>query len=261
MPDHARRRRNIASSVVTRSGRAAHFIRAAAICALMIPTTTHAAPDPSEICEVAARHAATATGVPLAVLRAIALTETGRQRAGAFRPWPWTVNMEGKGHWFDDPDGARTFAEANHGRGARSFDVGCFQLNYKWHGHAFRSIRHMFDPQANALYAARFLARLYAEKGSWKDAAGAYHSRTPTFAQSYSDRFARILARLDDAPADARPTPLPGPVLAQNDSAQSGPLRVNLFPLLRGGSNAARNFGSLFPDQPIQPARRLIGGS
>ena len=87
--------------------------------------------------------------------------------------------MKGTGLWFETEDAARAYVYEHFKRGARSFDVGCFQINYKWHHEAFASIEQMFDPMANALYAARFLGALKAEKGSWVEAAGAYHSRNP----------------------------------------------------------------------------------
>lgn len=207
------------------------------------------ASDPSQLCDAAAAQASRETGVPLAVLQAISLNETGRRRDGAFRPWPWTVNMEGKGTWFDSAAEALAYAERNRARGARSFDVGCFQLNYRWHGQNFASLEAMFDPLANARYAARFLAELYAEKGDWSLAAGAYHSRTPGFAERYAARFDRILARIDGAPAPQDPGAVlaaagtPAPALAAADPA--GP-RVNNFPLLRA-SAAAAGLGSLVP--------------
>src|SRR5699024_6482524 len=94
----------------------------------------------------AARQAARAHDVPLDVLRAISRAETGRPRQGGLQPWPWTVNMEGRGRWFDNADAARAYVFAHFKAGARSFDVGCFQINYRWHGDAFRSIDEMFDP-------------------------------------------------------------------------------------------------------------------
>ena len=168
-----------------------------------------AADDPAELCRDAARAAAARTGVPLAVLEAISLTETGRGSGAAARPWAWTVNMEGAGQWFDNLDGALSFAASGYQRGARSFDVGCFQLNYRWHGQNFASIEAMFEPRANALYAAEFLARLYRELGDWSAAAGAYHSRTEEYASRYRARFdryhAEVLARGEDAPARTAP--------------------------------------------------------
>lgn len=199
--------------------------------------------EASLLCEDAARQAAQQEGVPLSVLTAISLNESGRKQGGRFRAWPWTVNMEGAGHWFDSRDEALRFALAEFDRGARSFDVGCFQINYKWHSENFTSIEQMFEPIANARYAARFLNTLYAEQGSWEGAAGAYHSRTPEFADRYAARFVRFRNDLLDATGDEIPE-IPDIVLAAYGEAGDAP-RVNNYPLLQGGSGAA--LGSLVP--------------
>ncbi len=150
----------------------------------------------AQICDSVAVTASQRYNVPLDVLRAITRSETGRPGPDGLAPWPWTVNMEGVGKWFDTRDEARAYVFQHYKRGARSFDVGCFQINFKWHGQAFASIDEMFEPQPNADYAARFLGELYQELGSWEAAAGAYHSRTPKFANRYTDRFQRIRSGL-----------------------------------------------------------------
>lgn len=204
--------------------------------------------DASVICDEVAYLAAAKTGVPLSVLKAISLTETGRKSGRGFRPWPWTVNMEGKGLWFDSRDEARAYVDKEFARGARSFDVGCFQINYKWHGDAFASIEEMFDPVANALYAARLLGQLYAELGSWGKAAGAYHSRTKEFAERYQARFERLREPLL-AEDDGHVPEIPDIVLAANGplAERSEPAlpRVNRYPLLQAGAGTA--LGSLVP--------------
>lgn len=204
--------------------------------------------DPSHICDQVAHFAAEKTGVPLSVLKAISLTETGRKQGGRFRPWPWTINMEGAGHWFDSKEEARAYVDKEFARGARSFDIGCFQINYKWHGEEFASIDEMFDPMANALYAARLLGQLHAEMGNWGKAAGAYHSRTQKFAERYQARFERIRTPL--MAEDGADIPdIPDIVLAANgpESADAPPPvpRVNRYPLLQAGSGVA--LGSLVP--------------
>ena len=168
--------------------------------------------------------------------------------------------MEGRGVWFDTRQEALDFVRKNFSRGARSFDVGCFQLNYRWHGQAFGSVEQMFDPAAGAVYAANFLKQLFAEKGNWVDAAGAYHSRTPEFANRYKARFARLLAKggnpdgvlpailAASAPADPAPAPVPVRI------------RLNNFPLLRGVASAPASLGSLMPATAGAGARRFIGG-
>ncbi|SEA91595.1 hypothetical protein [Rubrimonas cliftonensis] len=171
-----------------------------------------AAPDPAATCIAEADRAADKNGVPRAVMRAITRTETGRAVDGALQPWPWTVNMEGVGRWFDDLDAALAYVAREQARGATSFDVGCFQLNHRWHGQAFASVRAMFDPAANADYAARFLVENHAETGDWTLAAGLYHSRTPEFRDRYAARFAHILARGEGAagPVDTARAEAPG---------------------------------------------------
>jgi hypothetical protein len=214
----------------------------------------------SQTCERVAEEASRRSGVPISVLKAISLTETGKRIGGELRPWPWTVNMEGAGHWFDTLDEARAYVFKEFKRGARSFDVGCFQINYKWHNQAFSSIDEMFDPLANALYAAKFLSELHAEKGSWDGAAGAYHSRTREYAERYSARFAELrqrylatdgageIAALSTAPA---PMPyddipeIPDIVLAMNGPAEAPrPPRVNSYPLLRRTGSVSPPLGS-----------------
>lgn len=199
--------------------------------------------EASLLCEAAASQAAQQEGVPLSVLTAISLNESGRKRDGRLRAWPWTVNMEGAGHWFDSREEALQYVLAEFDHGTRSFDVGCFQINYKWHGEQFASIEEMFDPIANARYAARFLKTLYAEQGSWEGAAGAYHSRTPEFADRYAARFVNFRNDLLDASGNEIPE-IPDIVLAAYGTPAEAP-RVNTYPLLQGGSGAA--LGSLVP--------------
>jgi len=207
---------------------------------LLSATTAFSSPvDPSTaaMCDAAAQRAAKASGVPLSVMRAITRTETGRSRGGALEPWPWTVNMEGEGKWFDTKKAALDYVMEYFDRGARSFDVGCFQINYRWHGSAFNSIAEMFDPDINARYAARFLSQLYEETGDWSKAAGAYHSRTQSFAERYAARFDRIRQKIDD-------TPLPVGTSGQAIRTASAMLRKNAFPLLKAGG-AQGGLGSL----------------
>lgn len=223
------------------------------ICAALPAAQARTAPETTGlVCERVSEEAARRSGVPVSVLKAISLTETGRKVAGTFGPWPWTVNMEGAGHWFDSSAEARAFVEKEHARGARSFDVGCFQINYRWHGEAFDSIDQMFDPLSNALYAARFLTELYAETGSWNAAAGAYHSRTKAFADRYSARFAELRQRF--IAEDGRT----GPVLAMADDGLGAPLSA-LSAFADPGYDAPAGGGDI-PEIP-DIVQAMYGGS
>ena len=194
---------------------------AVALLILFSQLASAAAPV-SRLCDDAARAAASEAGIPAEIMLALTRTETGRNRGGELAPWPWTVNMEGEGRWFDDRASALRFATDRYAMGARSFDIGCFQINHRWHGAAFASIAEMFDPVANARYAARFLNEIRSESGrggtGWAEIAGAYHSRTPSFAKRYRERFARILQTIGKGDDLTAPL-LPRPVLAARASA------------------------------------------
>ncbi len=197
-----------------------------------------AAPDDrvAGICDTAARRAALSEGVPLDVLRAIARVETGRVRDGRLEPWPWAINIEGQGFWFASEFEAKSYVFNIFKAGKRSFDIGCFQINYHWHGKAFRSIDAMFNPDENATYAAKFLKNLYAELGSWPAAAGAYHARTPSLANAYSARFQTVLAQLDQS------RPALEPMTRDPFTTAAAPL----IPVLNAQPGAGR-LGSLVP--------------
>jgi len=205
-------------------------------------TAAQAATDPAALCERATVLAAEQTGVPLTVLQAIALAESGRSWGGHQRPWPWTVNFGGDGAWHDSAAEAQRAVAEYQAAGGTNFDIGCFQINHRWHAEAFPDMATMFDPRANALYAAQFLLGLFDETGSWPDAAAAYHSRTPEYADRYRARFNRLHDGLD-----AREEM---PLLA-------GVTRENRFPLLQAG--AAGSLGSLVPQ--VEGGFSLIGAA
>lgn len=161
--------------------------------------------DPSDLCLTAARQTASEFGVPPQILVSLTLTETGRTSNGDLRPWPWAINHAGTGHWFDTKDQAITFAQDLVQRGQRNFDMGCFQVNYRWHGDQFPSLEAAFSPDLNARYAAGYLHSLYQDAGNWVLAAAYYHSRTPEYRERYLARFETILATIQDAPQPIKP--------------------------------------------------------
>lgn len=207
------------------------------LVALAAPGMAQARPA---LCDGAARTAARATGVPLPVMRAITRVETGRHDGTGLAPWPWTVNMEGRGHWFATRAEAERFVAQAVARGARSFDIGCFQINHRWHGAAFASTEEMFDPERNALYAAQFLRRLHGEAGDWSVAAGWFHSRSPALSERYRARFERVRTELL-APEPAGPA-----LTSRHAAAPPRPEAPNRFPLLTG-QGAPGGHGSLVP--------------
>lgn len=145
------------------------------------------AADPATLCETAVSTAEYVNRLPPRLLGAISLTETGRPEpaTGRVRPWPWTINAEGEGHFYQTRQDAIAAVKALQDRGVRSIDVGCLQVNLMYHPAAFASLQDAFDPGANATYAAHFLNALYANSKDWPTAVAAYHSETPVLGDAY----------------------------------------------------------------------------
>lgn len=175
---------------------------AAALLSGAAGEAAHAA-RPGDMCWAAIDKAAESYQAPRALMRAMGLVESGRGSGAKRAPWPWTINIAGKSKYFKSKSQAIGFAKAALARGERSFDVGCLQINYRWHAEAFTDLEEMFDPAANADYAARFLTELKEETGDWLKASGYYHSRTPKFFKRYKNRVMTTLAEMTPGSPDA----------------------------------------------------------
>lgn len=129
-------------------------------------------------------------GIPAGLLAAVARAESGGSRyADAGQPWPWTLNVGGRGMFFASKAEALTAIEtARREQPGTNIDVGCMQISLRHHGDAFDSLEDALDPVLNVRYAASFLASLQEKSGSWSDAAGRYHSGTPDLAAAYRER-------------------------------------------------------------------------
>lgn len=166
-----------------------------------------AAAGESDLCAAAIRREEVATGIPRGLLRAVALTESGRRDpdGGGFAPWPWTVNNGGEGRYLASREEAAALVERLRGEGRRNIDVGCMQVNLLHHPGAFADMAEALDPRTNVAYGARFLAALQAETGSWERAVERYHTAEPARGGAYRER---VYAHWDGAGATARPPPV-----------------------------------------------------
>lgn len=163
-------------------------------------------PDAAQSCLSAATDAALAEDVPLDVLVTIALVESGRDRGAGLAPWPWAIHTQGRGHWPDHRADALRLAQAALDAGVTNIDLGCFQINYRWHSAEFDDLAAMLDPVANARYAAKLLRRHFDRLGSWDAAVGAYHSKTPDLAATYRARFAKLAGHAPGLTTVSQPT-------------------------------------------------------
>lgn len=171
------------------------------LLACPLPGRAADAPTPSweaqqsALCTDAILAAERRHALPPGLLGTIARVESGRPIASMadVRPWPWTINADGAGLFFESRAAAVAWATEGVGRGVRLMDIGCMQVNLQAHPGAFPSIDAAFEPAANADYAARFLRDLATEaNGDWNVATGMYHSRTPDLAADYRNRVAAM---------------------------------------------------------------------
>jgi soluble lytic murein transglycosylase-like protein len=165
---------------------------------------------PGQVCRPAIAAAERAHNIPQHILAAIARVESGRrdQSSGTFNPWPWTINFDGQGSFYDNKPQAVAAAASMRPHVARSIDVGCMQISLTNHPDAFATMEQAFDPFANADYGARFLVQLFAKTGSWPKAVEWYHSATPELGHDYGLKVYAALPEETRLAAIAGPSPL-----------------------------------------------------
>lgn len=159
-------------------------------CRLLADTFPAPLPAVNQACRQAILTAERSYHIPSHLLAAIARVESGRRDpvSGAFNPWPWTINMDGQGSFYDNKAQAVQAATTMRAHATTSVDVGCMQISLTFHPDAFPDMNQAFDPVANADYGARYLLQLYAKTNSWPKAVEMYHSATPEIGQEYGRR-------------------------------------------------------------------------
>lgn len=139
------------------------------MCSLAAPANANA--DDS-VCEAEMTRAAEAYDVPLGVLYAVGMTETGRRG----KLHPYALNIAGRSYFGTGVEDAVETFQKERGRGVKLIDLGCMQINHHYHGREFDSIEAMLDPVQNVAYAAKFLKQLRQREGSWTLAVARYHA-------------------------------------------------------------------------------------
>ena len=125
-----------------------------------------------QICEKYMAQASADEDVPLGVLYAVGLTETGHR--GSLHPF--ALNIAGRTVFTNSAEEAlQEFAKARS-NGVKLIDLGCMQINHHYHGKEFSSVAAMLDPARNVSYAAHFLHKLRQQEGSWTMAVARYHA-------------------------------------------------------------------------------------
>ncbi len=140
-------------------------------------------------CVVLAEEAERQYRLPEGILQSISTVEASRIHSdGSYRAWPWTLNDSGKGLFFDNRQQVLDYLDVHMTNPDTSIDIGCMQINTKWHGAAFETLDEMLDPASNIAYAAGFLTDLYYAHGNWNEAIRHYHSNDRRKNDPYLDR-------------------------------------------------------------------------
>lgn len=144
-------------------------LAAAACISSGLATAAPAAPNAceSQIIAAAARY-----DIPAGILYAVGLTETGRK--GSLQPY--ALNIEGRAVFAASKAAAVAEFERARSQGRRLIDLGCMQINHRYHADAFRGVADMLDPARNVDYAARFLKTLKGRHDTWVMAVARYHA-------------------------------------------------------------------------------------
>ncbi len=135
--------------------------------------------DKLKLCENTIENVELQTDIPKGLLLGIGKAEAIRKIKNKNIIWPWTINHAGKSMFFDTKKQMTNYVFKNLKRNDFNIDVGCMQINIKWHKNNFKKITDMFEVNPNISYAASFLKQLKNKHGSWDKAIKHYHSSDP----------------------------------------------------------------------------------
>jgi hypothetical protein len=217
--------------------------------------------DDSDLCLDEIARQETQYGMPAGLLKAIARVESsGSPYGDVAKPWPWTLNVGGAGHYYPNKEAALTALQGFKAESDVNIDVGCMQISLRHHPNAFPDLATALDPAANVGYGALFLAALHDRSGDWMVAAGDYHSTTPGFGDTYRGlvQVAMTGGRLSPRVVSAVRTTFPdGPAIISIGEV-GGQMVIrrldNMGQPIEGSETKAAGFGATCSHQQNQPS-------
>lgn len=153
------------------------------LCCLIVGA--HESAKAAELQGTGWERAAAARGLDPLLLYAVALTESGRRDSeSTLRPWPWTLNIEGRPVFAKSKGEAAILLEKHRNA---SVDVGPLQVNIRWHGHRVDDISLLLEPDTNLEIGATVLMEaLETAPGDLTTGIGRYHSSNASRGRSYA---------------------------------------------------------------------------
>lgn len=124
------------------------------------------------------RSVAVKYGIPVRLLYAVALAESGKTIAAINRrqPWPWTLNIAGKGVYFGSRLAAWQALDQSLRDGETSVDIGLMQVNWHFHQHRLGNSWLALEPIHNLTIGAEILKDCYKNRRDWWASVGCYHA-------------------------------------------------------------------------------------
>ncbi|MFS8979206.1 transglycosylase SLT domain-containing protein [Cupriavidus necator] len=111
------------------------------------------------------------------------------------RPWPWTLNVAGRGKFFSTREEAYGAINRLLANQRCDFDVGLMQVNWCYHGKRFASPWDALAPATNIRVAEDILTENLQRSGSAMKAVAWYHSANPERGGPYFSRFMKHVAQ------------------------------------------------------------------
>lgn len=111
------------------------------------------------------------------------------------RPWPWTLNVAGRGMFFATREEAYMAINRLLASQRCDFDVGLMQVNWCYHGKRFMSPWDALAPATNIRVAEDILTENLRRSGSASKAVAWYHSAKPERGGPYFVRFMNHIAQ------------------------------------------------------------------
>ena len=138
-------------------------------------------------------------GVPPSILYGISRVESNRadRKYGGSKPWPWTLNVNGVGYYFESRQNAYEALKQHAGAGRR-VDIGPAQVSWNYHQSRLGTLWKALDPYHNLDVGAQILREMFEltckSRCDWWRAIGMYHSpKDGAQAQRYRLRVAPFL--------------------------------------------------------------------
>lgn len=132
------------------------------------------------------------SSVPVWVVKKTVTHESKSFYRSEVQPWPWTLNINGVGHYYPTMNDALIAAESAHKSGARRLGVGFGQVEWVYHSGRFGgSFANALNPKQNIKVVCEILMEAWRSPKvkNWEDAIAYYHRPVmDRIARSYAEK-------------------------------------------------------------------------